>query len=432
MTRNRGIALSLLALLVGCAREPAAPQESTLDLALTSIRVSPSPATVGASVLVEANVLNAGEELVADATLTFYLGKSQTHSHGEIVSGPIALSVDEDRNEINAPVEIINEPVTIEVLTPGDSTLVATRVDSLASGDHLFLAQIDIEDDNPANDQAFRAVTAVGADEIRIHMIDVGQGDAILVEFPDGPKILIDGGEPDEGAGLLQYLRTTEVNALDLVVSTHQDQDHYGGLTTVLRGLPVTTLWRSCRRDGGGADLAELHSVVDSLVATGGLEVLNVADDEEWPIADPESRLIVLNPDATLTAECDADEDELNELSVVIRIEFDQFAALLTGDIGADTEAELIARDPLLLDATVVQAPHHGSRFSSSASFAQAVDAELVLISVGAENSHGHPHPETLQRWSDAGVEVRRTDEEGTLIVVSNGNGFRVIQGVGP
>ena len=404
--------LAALALLAGCAQEPAAPQLSTVDLALTAIRVSPSPATVGESVLIEANVLNEGEELVAGATLTFFL--------------------DEDQDEIGAPDEIAGGPIAIDVLTPGDSALVATRVDSLPSGDHLFLAKIDIEDDDPANDQLSGAVTAVGADEIRIHMIDVGQGDAILVEFPDGPKILVDGGEPEEGPGLLQYLRTAEVNALDLVVSTHQDQDHYGGLTSVLRGLPVTTLWRSCRRDGGGADLAELHSVVDSLVAAGGLDVLNVADDEEWPMADPESRLIVLNPETVLTAECDADQDELNELSVVIRIEFDQFAALLTGDVGADTEAELIARDPLLLDAAVVQAPHHGSRFSSSASFAQAVDAELVLISVGADNSHGHPHPETLQRWSDAGVEVRRTDEEGTLIVVSDGSTFRVIQGVGP
>ncbi len=409
--RGSGAAIASLIVLGACAREPAAPQVSTFDLALTRLAASPSPATVGRSVLLEATVTNQGAELATHALLSFFL--------------------DADADEIGSAEELLGEASEIVVLSSGDSLTVATRLDSIPAGEHRFLARLEADDDDPSNDQAGVRVTALGADEIRVHMIDVGQGDAILVEFPEGPKVMVDGGEPEEGPGLLQYLRSAEVNALDLVVSTHQDRDHYGGLISVLRGIPVQTLWRSCRRAAGGADLAELHAVVDSLVDAGGLEVHNVADGRELEI-DAESRLSVLNPADSLSTECDAEEDELNELSVVTRVEFGEFEMLLTGDIGTETEGELVERAAAELDVEVVQVPHHGSAFSSSAPFVAAVDAELALISVGADNSFGHPDPGAVQRWSDAGVEVRRTDEEGTLIVVSDGSGFRVIEGVGP
>lgn len=403
--------VGLVAALSGCAREPAAPQVSHTDLAVVDLTATPFPPVAGSSIRFQAVVVNEGMELVTDRSLTFY------------------RDADDDRSWTGE--EALGPAQPLGVMVPGDTAVVVARVDSLAAGDARLWAVLDPADDDPTDDQRELAISVVGEDELRIHMIDVGQGDAILVEFPGGPRILVDGGNPEAGPVVVSYLRTAEVNHLDLVINTHPDRDHYGGLTGVLRAIPVAALWRSCERGGGGQDLAEFNGVVDSLEQAGDLEVHLAAAGDSLRLegTGPATGFVALNPAVAAAEPCDAEVRAFNDSSIVARVAFGQFTALLTGDLEAGGEALVVEREGPRLDADVVQVPHHGSEFSSTPGFIAAVSAEVALVSVGADNPYGHPSPDALSRWTAAGAEIHRTDEEGTLIVVSDGAGYRIVSG---
>lgn len=238
--------------------------------------------------------------------------------------------------------------------------------------------------------------------------LDVGQGDAFLLRAR-GATVLVDTGEPD--ADVVGLLRREGVGRLDLLVITHAHLDHVGGAPDVVAALPVGVVWMHPTPDPDG--VVAQYAMLRREAARRGIPVRGPPSGAKVAIGP--LRLEVLGPPpgrpyATATS-------ELNESSIVLRASVaGEGAVLLAGEAERLAQADLLAehRDRLQVDVLVV--PHHGSRTSDPA-LLRATGARLAVLSVGADNRHGHPHSEVLDVLEDAGMRVLRTDRQGTIRV---------------
>jgi competence protein ComEC len=246
----------------------------------------------------------------------------------------------------------------------------------------------------------------------RLHVafLDVGQGDAILVTFPDGRQMLIDGGP---SATQLNWRLGQELpfwdRSLDVLVNTHPDADHLGGLVSLLDRY---TIAQTVVTDVAGEsqlyqeweqELAEAHLI--PTVGQAGMQ-LSLSNGV---IA------TILSPGPAVRA-----MDEPNNHSIVLHLQYGHISFLLPGDIEAPLERAL-ATAGLPLTATVLKSPHHGSKTSSSEIFLEAVDPKIVVISVGEDNRFGHPAPEVVEHYIERGLTILRTDEQGTVEFITDG-----------
>jgi len=244
--------------------------------------------------------------------------------------------------------------------------------------------------------------------KLHVTFLDVGQGDAIFIQTPSGRQVLIDGG-PSETQALAQLGRRMPFwdRSIDLVLLTHPESDHVTGLIAVLERYQVdTVIFREMALDS--ATYERWLEVVEAEKATvyRGETGLYLALDEGL-------EMIVLHPGAEL-------EEGANNNSIVTRLTYGQVSLLLTGDIEAQVEETLVgAIRESPLRSTVLKVPHHGSCSSTTQRFLDAVDPEVVVISVGADNRFGHPCGEVLERLGD--LPVYRTDEQGAVEVVTDG-----------
>ncbi len=253
-----------------------------------------------------------------------------------------------------------------------------------------------------------------GDGRLRVVFLDVGQGDAALVELPDGPRLLVDAGSGgpgrlDVGARVLSpYLWNRAIRRLDAVAATHPDLDHAGGLAAVLRHFRVGEVWDAAGADALGtvATRSTLAGVPRRVLATGDRVRLG------------EALVTVLGPDGAAAA-------SRNEASLVLRLDWRGVSVLLTGDLGAEGERRLLAGGAPLR-ALVLKVGHHGSRFASSGEFLRAVSPRVAVVSVGGRNPFGHPSPAALERLGAAGARVYRTDRDGAVIVEADGSTLRV------
>ncbi len=244
----------------------------------------------------------------------------------------------------------------------------------------------------------------------RLHVafLDVGQGDATLIQTPDGRQVLIDGGRyPSRVLAQLGQQMPFWDHSLDLVVATHPDDDHAAGLVSVVERYDVDGVMTN----GATADDAGYAALLAAAKATGA-PVLVARPGQTIDLGDG-ARLDILSAggDASL-----AD----NDASIVARLTYGELSVLLTGDAGEAAEAALLAGGQLA-PTVVLKAGHHGANTSSGAAFLAAVRPQVVVISVGADNSYGHPAPAMLQRAAEVGATVLRTDEIGTIELISDG-----------
>jgi competence protein ComEC len=256
---------------------------------------------------------------------------------------------------------------------------------------------------------------------LRVTVLDVGQGDAILVQTPVGHNILIDGGPSGERiAQALGRVLPASERRIDLMVLTHAQDDHVSGLVEVLQRYEV-----------GAALAGPLEGATeayrawrDELVST-GVPLFTPQAGQQIDIGDG-ARIEVLWPDPELLR---GTEDDFNNNSIVLRVVYDNISFLLTGDLAADGEQALLDT-PADLNATVLKVGHHGSDGSTTAAFLDAVDPALAVISVGIENTYGHPSPSTRLRL--AGVPLLRTDENGDVRLETDGTSLWVAFDRGP
>jgi competence protein ComEC len=278
-----------------------------------------------------------------------------------------------------------------------------------------------------------RAITAIGfatafallitypfsasVKDLTVTLIDVGQGDAILVEFPGREKMLIDGGglptgSFDIGENVVSpFLWSKGIKAIDRLVLTHPHPDHMNGLEAIARNFRIREFWEG----RPSADDPKYDNLVRMLGAVprrriirgykemiGGAEVFALAPAELAPPRSPD-----------------------NDDSLVLRISLGDTAFLLTGDIGRTIEADILASG-LEARADVLKAPHHGSDSSSSEAFLEAVRPKYILISAGRGNRINLPHPAVLARYEKAGIPVLRTDLQGAVEIQSDGRRLSV------
>lgn len=249
--------------------------------------------------------------------------------------------------------------------------------------------------------------------KLRATFFDIGQGDAALVEYADGKKMLIDGGprQPGFDAGsrtIVPFLRRQGIRHLDAVIVTHPHNDHVGGVPAVLRSVPVDTVYE-CGVADDLAPQSELAQVIDSLrvprrALHAGRRLRQFAPVE----------VLILHPPAHSTA------PSLNDASVVVRMICGRVSFLFSGDAEIWAETRMAKYDALL-DSDILKVGHHGSRTSSSPQFIAQISPAWAIVSVGKRNRFGHPNVEVMDRLKISGAQVVRLDENGAAIFCTDG-----------
>ena len=253
---------------------------------------------------------------------------------------------------------------------------------------------------------------AAAADSVlRITFLDVGQGDAVLIQAPGGQVALIDAG-PDD---VVATLRGFGVNAIDLAVATHPHADHIGGMTRVIETFPV----RFYMDNGQPHTTATYRRLLAALDARPEITYLE-ATPRTLTLGEVEIEVLPLLPPGTA---------DLNDRSIALVVRYGSFTAFLSGDSGVRQLTHLVGRG-VVPRATLLKAPHHGASDGFTWEFLDAVQPGVVVISAGRNNRYGHPRPEALSAFRTSGATVFRTDRHGHVSVKGRENGdYEVVYG---
>ena len=250
-------------------------------------------------------------------------------------------------------------------------------------------------------------VTSSGS--LQVHFIDVGQGDSILILAPDGTVILIDGGEA--GSGALAYLEDKGIKRVNLMIATHPHADHIGGLVDVLQSLQVDEVVTN-------GELTTTRTYERFLDAIAGAKAVYTEAKRGDKLAVGSLSFDVLSP-------AGPGGEDLNQGSLVLRLLYGNVAFLFTGDTGREAEAGMLGVGETF-EAQILKVGHHGSYSASSPSFLSAVGPQVAIYSCSLGNSYGHPHVETIAALVEEGAQVYGTDQNGTVVVTSDGTAYQV------
>lgn len=242
--------------------------------------------------------------------------------------------------------------------------------------------------------------------EMAVHFIDVGQGDSIFIEAPNGKTMLIDGGVKGAGKEVVAYLKAQGVNRLDYVVAIHPDADHIGGLISVLNSISIKEFI-----DSGKVHTSQTYEEMLSLIQAKNIKFTIPEAGDEIQLED-NLTVEVLAADETAS--------DNNDASIVLRAEYQNISFLLMGDADHGVEQELLQKGTDV-QATILKAGHHGSNTSSSPKFVEAVSPLATILSYGQDNKYGHPHAEVIDILQNVNSEIYSTAEAGTIVITTDG-----------
>lgn len=300
----------------------------------------------------------------------------------------------------NAPDSRQKEAVQTEETSAETAATDEIRMDGQLTGDMLMQPSGDTEGEAADPD-------GYSQEPLEVHYIDVGQGSATLLKS-GRHAMLIDTGDSDQGTKIQLYLTKQGVENLDYLVLTHPDADHIGGAPVIITKFGIGQLFLSNYEK----DNKTTQKVRDAMQYKG----LTASD---YQVGDT---FALGNASFTILAPVKEYADS-NNASIVIMVQNGNNRFLFTGDCEAEAEADLIASGADL-SADVYLTGHHGSDTASSQAFMDAVSPTYAVISCGEGNSYGHPHAEVLNRFRSMGIQVFRTDEQGSVIVESDGTGI--------
>lgn len=248
------------------------------------------------------------------------------------------------------------------------------------------------------------------AQYLEVHFFDVGQGDSAFIETPSGVQVLIDGGVDGSVLRELSSVMGFGDTTIDMVIGTHPDRDHIGGLIDVLKQYEVETILTT--ENKGETATAKIY---DMLKTAEGAQVINARRGQEFAL-DVSTTLRVIFPDS------DPTDMESNTSSIVLQLIHGESTFLFTGDSPKSIEEYLVLTEGEHLQSDVLKIGHHGSRTSTSELFLDEVQPQFAVISAGKDNSYGHPHVEVTDMLFNFRVEMLETAVGGTITFLSDGS----------
>ncbi|WP_333861259.1 ComEC/Rec2 family competence protein [Clostridium sp.] len=248
--------------------------------------------------------------------------------------------------------------------------------------------------------------SSTNSSEFVVHYIDIGQGDSELIQI-NNKNLLIDAGPTKNTNKLLSYLNSINIKKLDYVIATHPDEDHIGGMSTIIDTYPIGKFYapkKTVTTRTFENMITELKSKNMKInVPTAGMHL----DLDE-------------NTKAEIIAPNNNNYEDTNNYSIVLKISYGNTKFLFTGDAEKLSEKEILDKN-YDISSNVLKVGHHGSSNSTSDEFLDKISPEIAIISCGENNKYGHPHKETLRKLKKRNIRIYRTDIDGTIILTSNG-----------
>ncbi len=243
---------------------------------------------------------------------------------------------------------------------------------------------------------------------LRVHFIDVGEGDAILIQMSDNKNILIDSGNLSAGYKVGKYLKSIKISLLECIIVTHMHPDHVGGIFNILPKIKTNYIYYNGFHPQENEFFFELINLAKDLNIS--LKTLNSGNQ----LLFGKVRFDVISPIKPLSG-------NMNEDSIVLRINFGKINILLAGDLNIRGEKRLINASTNL-NSDVLKVGHHGAKDSCSEEFINKVKPKIAVLSVGRNNRYGYPSKAVIERFKIKKIPLYRTDYDGTIIIQTDGN----------
>ena len=239
-------------------------------------------------------------------------------------------------------------------------------------------------------------------ENLKVYFIDVGEADSTLINS-NNHFMLIDAGNNEDGEKLVKYLKSLGVSKLDYVILTHAHEDHVGGMDNIIRSF----------------DIGSFYMPDVAFTSTTFKETINELENKGLKYKVPSiGDTISLGESKVKFLYVNDNEEDINSNSIVSKLTYKNTSFLFTGDTTWEVEDILKSED---IKSNVLKASHHGSNDGANYQFLKALKSEVVVISCGANNDYGHPHEKALDKFKSLGMEIYRTDLDGTIIISSNG-----------
>lgn len=247
---------------------------------------------------------------------------------------------------------------------------------------------------------------------LSVHYLDVGQGDSIFIELPNKECMLIDAGENMHGKSITEYITNLGYSKIDYLVATHPHADHIGSMAYIVKHNDIGEIYMP-----KVTTTTKTYENLLTAISDKGLKVksakagMNIVDVGDFSI--------------DILAPVTIEEDDLNNCSIILKMNYKNDSFLFLGD-AEKKELETVTAD---MSAEVLKVGHHGSRTSTTKALLEEVNPKYAVISLGKDNSYGHPHKSTLELLDEFNVETYRTDQDGTIVISTEGSGVTIKTG---
>lgn len=265
----------------------------------------------------------------------------------------------------------------------------------------------------PALEPEAKSSVPAPGDTLKVHFLDVGQGDSEYLELPGGKTMLIDAGNPENGEDIVSDIKKSGHDRVDYLIATHPHSDHIGGMEKVIQSLQIGTFYMP-RTSESDTPTTEVYKNLLQAVKGKGLKV-HTAKAGVTVYSGNNGSAVFVAPNGT-------GYGDLNQYSGVLLLTYGKNRFLFTGDAGTVSEKQITAD----VKADVLKVGHHGSSTATGAEFLKRVSPKYAVIEVGRDNSYGLPAQSTLTKLKKIGAAIYRTDRLGTITFTSNGNGISV------
>ena len=262
----------------------------------------------------------------------------------------------------------------------------------------------DSEDKNIGKEEVNNNIDIAENNLIKIHYIDVGQGDSIFIELPNNKTMLIDAGESSKGKIVSSYISNLGYYKIDYIVGTHPHTDHIGGLAHIINSFDIGNIYMP-----KAVSTSKTYENLLNTISQKGLKITTARAGVNI-VSESNLNINIVAPNREYS--------DLNNSSAVVKITYGNRKFLFMGDAETKSENDIISD----VSADVIKVGHHGSETSSGQSFVNKVNSKYAIIMVGTNNQYNHPYQIIINRWINSGAKVYRTDINGNIIVTSDGN----------